>query len=142
MEKWKTLSVWMRRNFRWFAQVSARSVAPLATATNTPTPTRTPRPGTNYFTFDGSGFSEKIVGKLPNTDTIPSTLDNGLASLFGGGLFIAASEGQDQPARKILYFSLKESTDINSTGKLFATLTAERGSAAIRGLAYSRAVSI
>lgn len=130
---------------KWYTKVTTRSVAPLATATNTPTPiptptpTRTPKPDTNYFSFTASGFTEKIVGRIPDDSALPSSLDNGYASLFGGGLLIAASASADQPSRKILYFSLKDSVGKSSTGTVFAQLSSERGAAAIRGMAYSKA---
>lgn len=129
----------------WYAKVTARSVSPLATATNTPTPTatptptRTPKPDVNYFTFTATGFTEKIVGRIPDDAALPSSLDNGFASLFTGGLFAAAADGADLPARKILYYSLKDSIGKTSTGTVFAKLATERGAAVIRGLAYSKA---
>ncbi|MBN2329377.1 MAG: hypothetical protein JXR73_19710 [Candidatus Omnitrophica bacterium] len=119
----------------WYAQVAARSIPQQAT----PTPTRTPSPSVNYFNFTDSGYSEKIIGRIPEGSTLPDSLDNGYASLFGGGLFIAASDGEELPARKILYYGLEDSTSQSSTGKVFASLAPERGAAEIRGMAYSRA---
>ncbi|MGC9326917.1 MAG: hypothetical protein ACP5I1_04735 [Candidatus Hinthialibacter sp.] len=119
----------------WYAQVAARSIPQQAT----PTPTRTPLPSVNYFNFTDSGYSEKIIGQIPEGSSLPDSLDSGYASLFGGGLFIAASEGEDFPTRKILYYGLEDSTSQSSTGKVFATLASERGAAEIRGMAYSRA---
>lgn len=128
----------------WYAKVTARSVSPQATATSTPTPTatptptRTPKADVAYFKFTTTGFTEKIVGKIPDGSTLPNALDSGYASLFTGGLFVAAADGADLPSRKILYYSLKDSTSKTSTGTVFATIAAERGAAVIRGMAYSK----
>ncbi len=119
----------------WYAKVSARTVKPQAT--NTPTPTQTPKQDVNYFTYEESGFAEKIIGKIPETASLPVSLNSGFASLYGGGLFVAVADGEEQPVRKILLYSVEESTGADSTGAVFAQLSPERGDAVIRGISYS-----
>ena len=119
----------------WYAQVSARTVNPQAT--NTPTPTQTPKADVNYFTYEESGFAEKIIGKIPATASLPTSMNSGFASLYGGGLFAAVADGEEEPVRTILLYSVVESTGVDSTGAVFAQLSPERGDAIIRGISYS-----
>jgi len=127
----------------WYAKVVQRAVAPRATATPMPTPTPTPRPSDEYFLMEKSGFTEKIVGTLPENIVIPENLTTGQASTFGGGVFIVVSEGNEegdeQLARTIQLFSLDDSANEKTTGEAFATLNPKRGAAEIRGLSYSLA---
>lgn len=117
----------------WYAQVELRAVAPQATATPTPPP------DAQYFKFERTGFTEKIVGSLPENVAIPEFMTTGQASTFGGGVFIATSDGEDQPARAIRLYSLEDTASNSNLGETFVSLNANRGDAEIRGLSYSRA---
>lgn len=130
----------------WFAEINPRQTQPTntptrtPTPTNTPTPTRTPRPDTGYFVINQAGFTEKIIGSLPSGTSLPSSLDKGHASLFGGGLFVVLSSSTEPVLpRTIQFYSKDRATSQSHTGEIFAQLEPQRGSAFIRGIAYSEA---
>ncbi|MEW6236527.1 MAG: hypothetical protein AB1656_14160 [Candidatus Omnitrophota bacterium] len=128
----------------WYAKAEKRVVQPLATSTPTqtptatPTPTKTPKPGSSYFDLKIAGFSEQLLAKLPQGSAIPAAMNTGQASLAGGGTFLAASDSEELPARRILFFSANDFSNSNKTGAAFAELVSARGAAEIRGISFSK----
>ena len=108
-------------------------VKPMATATPTPVPSSDEA----YFSFTDSGFTEKIIGRLPVGTHIPSGMTTGQASVSDGDLFLAVAPADQEAARIILHYGVEDINNSSRTGSIFARLTSERGEAAIRGISYN-----
>lgn len=118
---------------RWYTKVEPRFTPDIVIS-----PTATPLPTAPYLVLDQSGFTLKMIGQINAEYDLPSLLDSGFTSLFGGGLFVVVSDKDLNMARKILFYSMPDSAGPDTTGTLFAEVAPERGSAEIRGLSYSQ----
>lgn len=126
----------------WFATVA--DIAP-AQATPTPTtiqpsftPTPTPRANTPYFTFTQSGFSERIIGVLPEGQRMTEFADAGQVSLPNGGTFIVTGSTSFGTPKRIQYYSPTGFNQTQYTGEIFLEIHNARGGAIIRGISYSQ----
>lgn len=104
--------------------------------------TPTPSIDDDYFDLSDSGFTQRILGRIPTTSEVPESLDTGQLSLVNGGVFVLTSPEESSLVRDIRFYSLEDSGAPEYEGVLFARLVSDRGEATIRGISYSASQGI
>lgn len=105
-------------------------------------PTPTPRPDAPYLDLTDNRFTQRVIGRIPSSETIPGELTTGQLSLPSGGTFLISANADHGTARRIRYYPADGALSADFEGSLFAELPSGRGEAMLRGISYSASQGI